>query len=63
MSIEARFTEVCPSCGAVGYGNATCSVCIKEWPRFGIVSEEYAARLLDILGGRPPEPPFGTVFH
>ena len=62
MSIEARHTEVCLSCGAVGYGNMTCSVCIKEWPRFGI-SEECVARLLDVIGDRAPEPPFGTTFH
>ncbi len=62
MSAESRHSEVCPSCGAAGYGNATCSVCVKEWPRFGI-SKETVAQVLNIIGDRPPVPPFGTVFH
>ncbi len=62
MNTASRHTEVCQSCGAVGYGNATCSACIKEWPRLGF-DEEYVARLLDIIGDRAPEPPFGTTFH
>lgn len=62
MTIEPRHTEVCQSCGAVGYGNATCSVCVKEWPRFGI-SPWTVALLLRAIGSRPPEPPLGTVFH
>ena len=59
---EPRYTEVCPSCAAVGYGNITCSVCVKEWPRFGI-PEESVAQILSIIGDRAPEPPLGTTFH
>ena len=57
------YDETCPSCGAVGYGNATCSACIKEWPRVAGISQEYVDELLAFIGDRAPEPPFGTVFQ
>ena len=41
-------TLFCRTCGAVGYGNATCRDCVKQWPRFG-VSQEIVERLLEAL--------------
>jgi len=60
---QRRRQEVCQSCGAVGYGNLTCAACVREWPRFGIASQEDADKLLAAIGDKPPEPPFGTRFQ
>ena len=57
-----RMRYVCPHCGAVGYGNATCSDCVRQWVRFGI-SQDTVDQLLRAIGDRPPEAPFGTVFQ
>ena len=64
MNLEdrRRCQETCRSCGAVGHGNATCSACVAEWPRFGI-SQEMVDRLLRAIGDQPPERPFGTIVH
>jgi len=55
-----RSQYVCPTCGAVGYGNATCRDCVLQWPRFGMLDVE---PLLRAIGDKPPEAPFGTRWH
>jgi hypothetical protein len=57
-----RMRFVCLSCGAVGYGNATCRDCVSQWPRFGI-PQEAVDGILAAIGDRSPDPPFGTVLE
>jgi hypothetical protein len=52
--------EICSTCGAVGYGNASCRACVVEWPRFGI-QQDLVDRLLTAIGNQPPEAPLGPA--
>jgi hypothetical protein len=52
--IDDRYRETCRACGAMGYGNATCSACVRQWPRFGMKDIE---RLLKAIGDKPPVDP------
>ena len=57
-----RYSETCSTCRAVGYGNATCSACVRQWPRFGI-SQETTDRLLAAIGDQIPDTPVGSAHH
>lgn len=59
---EDRFRYTCQACGAVGYGNGTCKGCVREWPRFGM-PQHLVDILLECIGDRPPEAPYGTTWH
>lgn len=60
--LEDRVRDVCPSCRAVGHGNATCRVCVAQWTRFGI-SQKTIDLLLDAIGDQPATPPVGSTVH
>ena len=60
--VEDRSQYVCQGCGAQGYGNATCRDCVAQWPRFGM-SQQSVDRLLALIGDKPAEAPFGTMWH
>jgi hypothetical protein len=52
--------EVCVTCGAVEFGNATCRDCVSRWPNRGI-SQETVDRLLATIGDQPPARPVGAA--
>jgi hypothetical protein len=61
MGDDGRMNETCSVCKAVGFGNATCSACVRQWVRFGI-PQASVEMLLNAIGNRMPDPPCGTLF-
>ena len=60
--MSERKDEVCQACRAVGYGNATCSWCVRQWSRFGI-SQDTVDQLLAAIGNQLPDPPIGAQYQ